>query len=279
MSKHFSLFQTESLYQAAKYNLDFPHVSLIETTGDVKYIEFKHKELFDAPFGSIILAEVATEKLFYITNEEYNLTEYPFNDYKPIAVCIYDHSSNSNDQTVLMSVQWMDYQHLGQGNASIVYMDFGFYKYNLSADVPSVRSDTESSIKINDDIAQYITKDYSGSSVSRTYAVGDCDPYGCCKRFETIGTNEGDWLFPSYNDVLKYKDNISTIKNVFDNIKTLCGSSYLNTTDFGNGLGVFRETDTINRRILYSDGRIATNYWKNNGAGIKAVLVITDKEL
>lgn len=114
MSRYFSLFQTEAQYQAAKDTLDYPNVSLIDTTGDLHYATYTGKEVYDAPFGSILMAEVATNKLFYIEDSaDYNLTDYPFADYKPIAVCIYDKASNANNEAVFMSLQWVDYTALG----------------------------------------------------------------------------------------------------------------------------------------------------------------------
>ena len=104
MSKHFSIYQTENQFIADADNLDYPHVSLIDTTGELKYATYPGKEVADAPFGSILMAEVATNKLFYIESAEYNLTDYPIADYKPIAVCIYDKASNANNEAVFMSV-------------------------------------------------------------------------------------------------------------------------------------------------------------------------------
>jgi len=99
MSKYLSVFQTESQYNAAAESLDYPHVSLIGTTGDLHYATYVgRKEVANAPFGSILMAEVATNELFYIEDSaEYNLTDYPFDDFKPIAFCIFDKASNANN--------------------------------------------------------------------------------------------------------------------------------------------------------------------------------------
>lgn len=104
MSKYLSVFQTESQYNAAADSLDYPHVSLIDTTGDLKYATYPGKDIANADFGDIIMADVATNKLFNIKDSEYNLTDYPLADYKPIAVCIYDKASNANNEAVFMAV-------------------------------------------------------------------------------------------------------------------------------------------------------------------------------
>lgn len=117
MSKHFSIFSTEAQYDAAKDSLDYPHVSLIDTTGDLHYCTYIGQKVIDAPFGSILMGEVSTDELFYIDNSEYNLTDYPLESYKPIAVCIYDRVSNANDQAVFLAVQWADYTALGTPKA------------------------------------------------------------------------------------------------------------------------------------------------------------------
>ncbi len=61
MSKYLTIFATESQYQAAKDNLDYPNVSLIDTTGDLHYVTYPGKEIADAAFGDIILADKTTE--------------------------------------------------------------------------------------------------------------------------------------------------------------------------------------------------------------------------
>ncbi len=208
MSKHFSLFQTEAQWQAAQDTLDYPNVSLIDTTGDLHYSKYVGQEVADAPFGSIIMAEVATNKLFYIDNSEYNLTDYPFANYKPIAVCIYDKVSNANNEAVFMAVQWADYQNLGTPKASAKTMSWGFNNVNLSAKVADIRdkgSNHISSISINNSVKPLITKDYSGTSITDTYDDGESSAFCSAWRFKTVGTNEGDWYLPSYYDVMKYQ--------------------------------------------------------------------------
>ena len=233
MSKYLTIFNTEAQWQAAQDTLDYPNVSLIDTTGDLHYSTYPGKEVANAPFGSILMADVATNKLFYIEDSaDYNLTDYPFADYKPIAVCIFDKESNANNQAVFMSVQWADYRYLGTPQASSQTMSWGFYNVDLSSKVTGIRdtgTNHISSISINNAVKLLITKDYSGSSITDTYGDGESTAFCSAWRFKTPGTQEGDWYLPSCYDLTKYKNNYSTINGIISSIKNLTGSNYINT--------------------------------------------------
>lgn len=108
MSKHFSIFATESQWQAAQDTLDYPNVTLIDTTGNLHYAVYRGKEVANAPFNSILMAEVATNKLFYIEDyTTYNLTDYPLADFKPIGVCIFPKELNNNNNAVFIGLKYI----------------------------------------------------------------------------------------------------------------------------------------------------------------------------
>ena len=222
MSKHFSLFQTEAQWQAAQDTLDYPNVSLIDTTGALHYATYTGKEVADAPFGSILMADVATNKLFYIEDSaDYNLTDYPFADYKPIAVCIYDKESNANNEAVFMSVQWVDYTALGQGKPSNIKIAWGFNAVDMSAKIAEIRDKGTNHISsrvINDAMKPLVTVDYSGTSIPNNSGDGESPAFCCCWRYSTPGTSEGEWYLPSYYDMMKYKQNYAGINAVITNI-------------------------------------------------------------
>lgn len=100
MSRYISLYNSNADYALDASTMEFPHVSLIEGTGELKYISFKLKNLHDAPFGAIVVEDVANDKLTYIPQEDYNQTDYPTNSFKPFAVCIYDAASRNDNQAV-----------------------------------------------------------------------------------------------------------------------------------------------------------------------------------
>lgn len=261
MSKHFSLFQTEAQWQAAQDTLDYPNVSLIDTTGDLHYATYTGHEVADAPFGSILMAEVATNKLFYIEDSaNYNLTDYPLESYKPIAVCIYDKASNANNETVFMSVQWVDYMALGEGKPSFKNMSWGFNEVDLSAKVPGIRdtgSQHISSRVINEAMKPLVTKDYSGTSITDTYGDGESTAFCCCWRYSTPGTSEGEWYLPSYYDTMKFCQNFNSIKNVLTNISNVAGVSYLNSNSTVSEM--YLSTDKSNTNYIYINNSGNTN--------------------
>jgi len=239
MSKYLTIFNTEAQWQAAQDTLDYPNVSLIDTTGDLHYSKYIGQEVANAPFGSILMANVATNKLFYIEDSaDYNLTDYPLESYKPIAVCIYDKASNANNETVFMSVQWMDRSHLGQGSASRVNATgWGFNGtgvYNTFPNITYNATNYTTSRIINSEMKTIVTMDYSGTSIQNNTGNGQAPAFCVCWRYKTIGTNEGDWMLPTAYDLSKYKDNRSTITTVLTNIKTVAGSSYLNDIDYAS---------------------------------------------
>lgn len=241
MSKHFSIFNTEAQFNTASATLDYPHVALIDTTGDLHYAVYPGQVVANAPFGSILMAEVATNKLFYIEDSaDYNLTDYPFADYKPIAVCIYDKESNANNETVFMSLQWMDYTALGQGKPSYKKMSWGFKNVDLSTKVAGIRdtgTNHVSSRVINAAVKQLVTKDYSGSSITDTFGDGESTAFCCCWRYSTPGTSEGEWYLPSYYDIMKYQQNYSNINAVITNIKNVVDNLYIYDVNYRMWIG------------------------------------------
>ena len=281
MSRYFSLFTTESQYQAAVDTLDYPNVSLIDTTGDLHYAKYVGKEVADAPFGSILMAEVATNKLFYINNSEYNLTDFPLADYKPIAVCIYDKGSNANNETVFMSLQWVDYTALGHGKPSYKQMSWGFYKVDLSAKVPGIRdtgSQHISSRVINEAMKPLVTKDYSGTSITDTSGDGESTAFCTCWRYSTPGTSEGEWYLPSYYDMMKYQQNYASINAVITNVQNVAGISYLSTVKDVQWLAA--DESASNARNLNNSGSFGYTYKDNRyGPSVRPVFIAGVQEL
>lgn len=281
MSKYFSIFQTEAQYQAAKDTLDYPNVSLIDTTGDLHYATYTGKEVADAPFGSILMAEVATNNLFYIADSaDYNLTDYPLESYKPIAVCIYDKASNANNESVFMSLQWMNYTVLGQGKPLYKGMSWGFNNVDLSATVSGIRDTGTNHISsrvINSAMKPLVTKDYSGSSITDTYVNGESTAFCCCWRYSTPGTSEGDWMLPSYYDMMKYQQNYASINAAINNIKNVAGTSYLDNVNHSQLVAAENSASSAYR--LDTSGSFANTGKSNTNNAVRAVFVAGIEEL
>ena len=142
MSKYLTIFNTESQWQAAQDTLDYPNVSLIETTGDLKYAVYNGQQLVDAPFGSILIYDVNNNNHFYV--ETYDSTELPTSDFKPIGVCIYDKASNSENVPVFMIRGYTN---------SIAPMQY-----------PFIQQIKFSKSVFNDDFKEYVPKDKNKSS-------------------------------------------------------------------------------------------------------------------
>lgn len=221
MSKYFSLFTTESQYQAAKNTLDSPNVSLIETTGNLHYLKFYKKELMDAPLGSIVMASVADGTLFYIDDSDYNSTDYPISDYEPIAVCIYNRENRSDDKAVFLSTRWLN------TSSQFIPSRAQFTLYNKSA------------------VIEYCTdKITPGYTLYKNMVNGGLDIHSNAVCFEiaqnasTTGTSTGDWFCPSYYDMSKIASLNSTPKlsQIFTNIKNIAGTSFLSNDNAEMGL-------------------------------------------
>ena len=200
MSKHFSIFTTESQYQAVKDTLDYPNVSLIETSGDIKYSIFLKKTLYNAPFGSLIVADVNdNNNLFWLEKDDYNLTDYPLSDYKPIAICVKTSEEATHKNAVFMSLYPASNISPYYKNPATQYdtqLYLGFYDVNI----PELKSQTIDSKSLND-----VLNDTDGSDDSQIMTAA--------RNFVLPGTNVGDWMMPSFYDCTSIRDNWSVFKN------------------------------------------------------------------
>ena len=266
MSKHFGKFATEAQYTAGLSSLDFPNVSLVEQTGNIHYtVPFGPKELFDASFGSICMEEQSSGYLFTINSDEYNLTSYPIDDYKPIAVCIFPMSETSHRHAVFMSTRWLTYT-AGQSSANSTTMVFGFRDNDLSSYVSDIRSTTVDSKTLNNSIrtSGAITVNWSGNTIPNDFTKGSLPGFEASWRYHTIGTNEGDWYLPSYYDLTKLKDNYSTITDVLTIIKNVAGTSFLNTV-----MATMQVAKEVNETYVscFNNGNFTTNASKYYNTG------------
>lgn len=225
MSKHFSIFQTEAQFNAAAESLDYPHVSLIETTGELKYFKFEKKELYNAPLFSIVLADLNNNNnLFWLTKDDYNTTEYPAASYMPIAICIKTSAEANHKNAVFMSLYCAKKSspYYYELNTYTNQEAFGLYNVNLTS--YGWNSQSISSKTLNDGLKEYIKNNNVSSNVLTA-----------CWNFALTGTEAGDWMLPSYYDCTSIKDNWSSFKTAIEYyILSITNQSNWNTSKFGS---------------------------------------------
>lgn len=222
MSKYLTIFNTEAQYQAAKDSLDYPNVSLIDTTGELHYSTYTGQELTDAAFGDILICDLSTKKHFYVSPDNYSDAEYKNSQFWPIGVCIYDKASNPENRTIFM---------LYVPSSGSDYRAFAFsrgqYKFsqtNLTDDdlVYTSKNNNVSSININNYFRNklteitpdiYLETDTVSASDTKTITISNYNypMIYAAAHFVGFGFNKGDLLIPSYNDVYKAFD--STVEN------------------------------------------------------------------
>lgn len=189
MSKHFSIFQTESQFNAAAATLDFPHVSLIDTTGELKYAVYNGKSIADADYGDIVIASVTDNSMINIKPSEYNLTEYPLANYKPIAVCIFPASAHSAGNAVFLSVQYSTETGSGARN---------YYEDDLNEDYDLISIPYNNSNVDTEAIRNYTDLIYSESATSlqiknalSLFDKTDYPLFATADLYHTPGTSAG----------------------------------------------------------------------------------------
>lgn len=137
------------------------------------------------------------------------MTDYPFNNYKPIAVCIFDKTDNKNNQTIFLSVQWASNNGNPSNEKKGVQWGLNGVYVNYSSDASSI--ETNNTVKsLNENPPAF-------------YAAW---------KFKTFGTEEGDWYLPSVYDLTKYMNNYDQISGIFQSVQNLCGNDYLKDVNY-----------------------------------------------
>ena len=222
MSKYLTIFNTEAQWQAAQDTLDYPNVSLIDTTGELHYTTYPGQEVNDAAFGDILICDLSTKKHFYVSPDDYSDAEYKNSQFWPIGVCIYDKASNPENRTIFL---------IRIPSSSSDYKAFiitnGQYKFSQTALtdddlVYTSKNNNVSSININNYFRNKLTEitpdiyletdSYSDAQTKRTTISNYNYPIiYTAAHFVGFGFNKGDLLIPSYNDMYKAFD--STVEN------------------------------------------------------------------
>ena len=272
MSKYLTIFSTEGQYQAAKETLDYPNVSLIDTTGDLHYTTYPGKEVADAPFGSILMAEVATNKLFYIEDSAYyNLTDYPAEQFEPIGVCIYDKESHGH-YPVFISVKYAGVENI-LGSYKTIYT--GSTYATISDTIPEITKDVYIDTRYANSLMINVgTSQPDWKTANAIYSKSDTIYHSrVAWRFKTTGTQEGEWFIPSWYDTQKRVNNVSELLNVFTSIKQYNNSI---TNSAGALSMITSKEDSSHRKLTYTnDGstKIKT-YWNYSYGSYSKVVFI-----
>ena len=270
MSKYLTIFNTESQWQAAQDTLDYPNVSLIDTTGDLHYTTYPGKEVADAPFGSILMAEVSTNKLFYIEDSaDYNLTDYPAEQFEPIGVCIYDKESHGH-YPVFMSVKFVGVSNLS-GSYSKLYT--GSTYATISDTIPEITQDVYIDTRYANSLMINVGTSQPNWKTENTISVESDTIYQSrvAWRFKTTGTQEGEWFVPSWYDTQKMVNNVSELLNVFTSIKQYNNS----IIDSAEALCMITsKEDSSHRKLTYTNnGSDKIKIYWNYGYGLYSKVV------
>ena len=211
-NKYLTSFNTLAEYEAT--SLELPNVSLIKSTGEIKY-----KNIYaGAVFGDILMYDVANQKLVSTIDAEWNTTIYPIADYEPIAINIYPASQTSDRKGRWMSLKWLS-NTSATGSATSVELRWGNYGDNLiSKDQTLVngRENTDKALALADG-----TSDDTEAAFPIFYAAN---------IFHTNGTSAGDWYVPSYKELSLYQANYADINTKITAIKT-ASSAIVNTVN------------------------------------------------
>lgn len=211
-NKYLTSFNTLAEYEAA--SLELPNVSLIKSTGEIKY-----KNIYaGAVLGDILMYDVANQKLVSTIGAEWNTTTYPIAEYEPIAINIYPASQTSDGKGRWMSLKWLS-NTSATGSASSVSLMWGNNGDNLTSKDQTLFNGRE-----NTDKALALADGTSGNTQA-AFPI-----FYAANIFHTNGTSAGDWYVPSYKELSLYQTNYTDINTKITAIKT-ASSAIVNTVN------------------------------------------------
>ena len=200
-NKYLTSFNTLAEYEAA--SLELPNVSLIKSTGEIKY-----KNIYaGAVLGDILMYDVANQKLVSTIGAEWNTTTYPIAEYEPIAINIYPASQTSDGKGRWMSLKWLS-NTSATGSATSVNLMWGNNGDNLTSKDQTLFNGRE-----NTDKALALADGTSGNTLA-AFPI-----FYAANIFHTNGTSAGDWYVPSYKELSLYEQNYADINTKITEIK------------------------------------------------------------
>lgn len=245
-NKYLTSFNTLAEYEAA--SLELPNVSLIKSTGEIKY-----KNIYaGAVLGDILMYDVAKQKLVSTIGGEWNTTMYPIAEYEPIAINIYPASQTSDGKGRWMSLKWLS-NTSATGSASSVSLKWGNSGDNLTSKDQTLfngRENTNKALALADG-----TSDNTQAAFPIFYAAN---------IFHTNGTSAGDWYVPSYKELSLYQANYADINTKITAIKT-ASSAIVNIVNENQW------SSTEHSSGSYSWGLQANGSWDNSTRNVNFV--------
>lgn len=245
-NKYLTSFNTLVEYEAA--SLELPNVSLIKSTGEIKY-----KNIYaGAVLGDILMYDVTNQKLVSTIGGEWNTTMYPIADYEPIAINIYPASQTSDGKGRWMSLKWLS-NASATGSASSVNLMWGNNGDNLTSKDQTLfngRENTDKALELADG---------TSSNTQAAFPI-----FYAANIFYTNGTSAGDWYIPSYKELSLYQTNYADINTKIMAIKT-ASSTIVNTVN-GNQWCSTETSGSIFSWMLYNNGSWGNNYRNINNS-------------
>ena len=211
-NKYLTSFNTLAEYEEA--SLKLPNVSLIKSTGEIKY-----KNIYaGAVFGDILMYDVANQKLVSTIGAEWNTTIYPIAEYEPIAINIYPASQTSDGKGRWMSLKWLS-NTSATGSATTENLVWGNYGDNLTSKDQTLFNGRENTNKA------LALADGTSGNTQAAFPI-----FYAANIFHTNGTSAGDWYVPSYKELSLYQANYDDINTKITAIKT-ASSAIVNTVN------------------------------------------------
>lgn len=233
-NKYLTSFNTLADYQAA--SLELPNVSLIKSTGEIKY-----KNIYaGAVLGDILMYDVANQKLVSTIGGEWSTEAYPIADYEPIAINIYPADQTSDGKGRWMSLKWLS-NTSATGSVSSVNLMWGNNGDNLTSKDQTLFNGRE-----NTDKALALA-DGTSSNTQAAFPI-----FYAANIFYTNGTSAGDWYVPSYKELSLYQANYADINAKITAVKT-ASSAIVNTVN-ANQWSSTEYSSSSGSWLLYSSG-------------------------
>lgn len=251
-NKYLTSFNTLAEYEAA--SLELPNVSLIKSTGEIKY-----KNIYaGAVLGDILMYDVANQKLVSTIGGEWNTTIYPIAEYEPIAINIYPASQTSDGKGRWMSLKWLS-NTSATGSATSEKLMWGNYGDNLTSKDQTLFNGRENTNKA------LALADGTSGNTQAAFPI-----FYAANIFHTNGTSAGDWYVPSYKELSLYQANYADINTKIKAINT-ASSAIVNTVKDYQWTST-ESSNSSNSYLLRNNGFWHNDYNRMNKDSCRGVL-------